>query len=159
MNVTPTSGVPCSSSQNFVSIAPTPVMIDESVLRQAPVAQRPKAEAYVLPTIRGSVVRPSPPEVDVWSDFILPEHLFTSEAFRSCGFQDFSSPLFPKIPLPETQISASPDIQPLSLCTSENIAGSNYVGAIGSPQFGIVDTICLETGSADSDPSVEPSNG
>ena len=159
MNVTPTFGVSRPSSQILVSIAPTPVMIDESVLRLAPVAQRQKAEGHELSTVVGSVVGPSPPDLDVWSDFILPEHLFTSEDFRSCDFQDFSSPLFPNIPVPEIPGSTSPNIQPLLLCASENIASLNYVDAIGSPQFGIVDTIYLETGSTDSDPSGKPSNG
>lgn len=152
MNFTPTSGVPCLSSKHVVSVVPMTLMPDESVSRRTPVAQRYKAEEHELPTVVGS----SPPEHDVWSDFILPEYLSDSKAFRSCDFQDFPSPLFPPISVPETLVSASPGIRPLPPCASEILANSNNVDAVRSLQFDIGDTFCVDTSSTESDLSVQP---
>ena len=143
----PTSGAPWLSSANIISVAPTPFLTDDS------------AECN-QPTVVGSSQPISPAsEHDIWSDFIFPEHLLTSEAIRSCDFLDFPSFLTPQTSFPETLSSVSPDLQPLSPLAIEDVAASNCVDVVEPHQFEIVDTFRLEAGGTKSALSVQPSDG
>lgn len=158
--IAPTAGAPWLSSANIVSVAPTPSLTDDSALRRTLVAQHIEAEECNQPTVVGSSQTTSPAsEHDIWSDFIFPEHLLTSEAIRSCDFPDFPSFLTPQTSFPETLSSASPDLQPLSPLAIEDIAASNRLDVVEPHQFEIVDTFGPEAGSTESALSVQPSDG
>lgn len=95
----------------------------------------------------------------MWSDFILPESLSTSEAIRSCNFQDFPSPLTPQTSFPDTLYSASLDLQPLSPLASEDVASPDCGDVVESHEPEIVDSFYQKTGSTGPALSVQPSNG
>lgn len=140
-------------------------MTDESAQERILVAQQQKAEECNQPKALG-LSRPlsATSEHDMWSDFILPEHLFTSEASPSCAFQDFPSLLKPKSSSPDILASPSADILSLSSFAGEDITGSNIVDIAGPPIFETGDTFCQETeitgtASTDSTLSAQLSNG
>ncbi|KAF6235873.1 hypothetical protein HO173_006069 [Letharia columbiana] len=157
--VAPISRVPWLSLENVVSVAPTPFMTDEPALRRPLVAQRQQVEECNQPTVVGSSQPLSPAtEHDMWSEFILPESLSTSEAIWSCDFQDFPSPLTPQTSFPDTLSSASPDLQPLSPLACEDVASPDCVDVVESHEPEIVDSFYQKIGSTGSALSVQPSN-
>lgn len=134
-------------------------MTDEPALRRPLVAQRQQVEECNQPTVVGSSQPLSPAtEHDMWSEFILPESLSTSEAIRSCDFQDFPSSLTPQTSFPDTLSSASPDLQPLSPLASEDVASPDRGDVVESHEPEIVDSFYQTTGSTGSALSVQPSN-
>ena len=140
-------------------------MTDESALERIPVAQQQKAEECNQPTALG-LSRPlsATSEHDMWSDFILPEHLFTSEASPSCAFHDYPFLLKPESSSPDILAFSSTDLLSLLSFASEDITGSNIVDVAGPPLLEIGDTFCQETeitgtASTDSTLSAQLSNG
>ena len=149
-------------------------MTDESALRGTLVAQQKEAEESNPPTIPESSQLLSPaPEHDMWSDFILPEHLFTPEAIGPFTFQDFPSLLTPQASFPEVLAPMSPGLEPLSpgleplspgleplsTLAFEDAVGSNLMEIVEPHNYEIMGTFCQETGSTESTLSAQLSNG
>ena len=142
-------------------------MTDESALRGTLVAQQKEAEESNPPTIPESSQLLSPaPEHDMWSDFILPEHLFTPEAIGPFTFQDFPSLLIPQASFPEVLAPMSPGLEPLSpgleplsTLAFEDAVGSNLMDIVEPHYNEIMGTFCQETGSTESTLSAQLSNG